>query len=186
MIEFYTVETFEHFLTQPENRDRLFELIYGEIVEKMPTEEHGIIVLNIGSAIRHFLKTHPIGRVSVETCYRLPDDPKNASQPDLSFISATHQLAIVRQGAVLQMPDLAVEVRSPDDTLVELRAKAAYYLKHGTSLVWLIDPTTQSAEVQSRLDTGAITSLTIDRDGHLDGQTVLPGFRLSMSEVFEA
>ena len=36
----YTIEEFERFLALPENADRLFELIDGEIVEKMPTEEH--------------------------------------------------------------------------------------------------------------------------------------------------
>ena len=47
-----TVEEFEQFLRLPEYQGRLFELINGEIVEKMPTEEHGTIVLNIGSAIK--------------------------------------------------------------------------------------------------------------------------------------
>ncbi|MCL4880357.1 MAG: hypothetical protein KJ064_27135 [Anaerolineae bacterium] len=37
----YTIEEFEHILGLPENRDRLLELIEGEIVEKMVTQEHG-------------------------------------------------------------------------------------------------------------------------------------------------
>ncbi|MEO8393156.1 MAG: Uma2 family endonuclease [Chloroflexota bacterium] len=45
--QLYTIEDFEQFITQPENRDRRFELINGEIVEKMPTESHGIIAGNI-------------------------------------------------------------------------------------------------------------------------------------------
>jgi hypothetical protein len=36
----YTVEAFEHLADLPENRDRLLELIHGEIVEKEPPEEH--------------------------------------------------------------------------------------------------------------------------------------------------
>ena len=37
----YTIEQFEAFLRDPENRDRHFELIDGAIVEKaMPTDEH--------------------------------------------------------------------------------------------------------------------------------------------------
>ena len=38
------------------------------------------------------------------------------------------------------MPDLAVEVVSPSQTLAETRRKAAVYLRHGTVMVWLIDP----------------------------------------------
>lgn len=37
-----TVREFEDFLAAPENRNRLFELINGEIVEKAGMQEHGI------------------------------------------------------------------------------------------------------------------------------------------------
>ena len=43
----YTVEEFEAFIAKAENVDRLFELIDGEIIEKMPTEEHNLIIGNI-------------------------------------------------------------------------------------------------------------------------------------------
>ena len=42
-----TVVEFEQFLALLENGDRSFELIHGEIVEKVPTEEHGLIAANI-------------------------------------------------------------------------------------------------------------------------------------------
>ena len=38
------------------------------------------------------------------------------------------------------MPDLAVEIQSPGNTLAELRRKAALYLTKGTELVWLVLP----------------------------------------------
>ncbi len=37
------IAEFEKFLAAPENRDRLFELVNREIVEKVATQEHGII-----------------------------------------------------------------------------------------------------------------------------------------------
>jgi hypothetical protein len=37
----YSVDEFEQLINLPENRERLLELINGEIVEKMPAEEHG-------------------------------------------------------------------------------------------------------------------------------------------------
>ncbi len=43
--QLYTVDEFEELLKLPENAGRLLELIDGEIVEKMPTEEHGSIAL---------------------------------------------------------------------------------------------------------------------------------------------
>ncbi len=38
-----TVEAFLSFIQQPKNEDRHFELIDGEIVEKMPTQLHALI-----------------------------------------------------------------------------------------------------------------------------------------------
>jgi len=35
----YTFDEFEAYMSQPQNTDRLFELINGEIVEKVPTQE---------------------------------------------------------------------------------------------------------------------------------------------------
>ena len=85
----YTVAEFEQMLAKPENRERLLELVNGEIVEKMPTEEHGIIVLNIGGEIRIYLKSNPIGRVGAEIRHRNPEDDFNDRLPDISFTTDT-------------------------------------------------------------------------------------------------
>ena len=42
-----SIADFDRFIALPENRDSHFELINGEIVEKVVTEEHGIIALNM-------------------------------------------------------------------------------------------------------------------------------------------
>lgn len=55
----HTVEGFEAFLALPENRGRLFELVEGEIVEKMPTEEHGVTAAWIVTFINMFLLSNP-------------------------------------------------------------------------------------------------------------------------------
>lgn len=38
------------------------------------------------------------------------------------------------------MPDLVIEVTSPDNTYKSMRKRADYYLAHGTRLVWLVYP----------------------------------------------
>ena len=82
------------------------------------------------------------------------------------------------------MPDIAVEVKSPTNTLAELRRKAAIYLQHGTQLVWIIIPDQRSAEV-CRLDaSGEIQTEFMGEDGKLSGEPVLPGFRLELSTLF--
>lgn len=51
----YTVDEFEAFIAQSDHTDRLFELIDGEIAEKMPTEEHSLIIGNVYMPLRLFV-----------------------------------------------------------------------------------------------------------------------------------
>jgi Uma2 family endonuclease len=175
----YTVEEFEEFISRPENRDRLFELANGEIVEKVPTEEHGIITALIVAALVPFVQARKLGRVAVETRHKIPEDAHNARLPDIAFTSAERLLPVVRQGAVPQMRDLVIEIKSPDDSRIEMRDKAAYYLKNGARLVWLVFPDKQEIEVHT-----AESVQTIGADSTLDGSSVLPGFTLAVRDIF--
>ena len=176
--EHYTVDEFERFLHMPENLDRLFELINGEIVEKMPTEEHGLVATNLVIAMGSFVKAHKLGRVGVEVRHRLPKDNHNSRMPDVSFTSARRPL--VKQGSVPQMPDLAIEIQSPDDTIKKMREKATYYLENGARLVWLIYPRKRLIEVYS-LDIDVEILLESDL---LTGGEVLPDFSMPVVDVF--
>ena len=81
------------------------------------------------------------------------------------------------------MPDLAVEVLSPSSTLPELRRKAKVYLRYGTALVWLVNPDDKTVEVW-RSEDEKTTSETVGQNGALDGEPVLPGFRLELGALF--
>src|SRR5258705_2073143 len=165
----YSTSEFEEFIARPQNRERLFELIHGEIVEKMPTEEHGAIVLAIGVALRTFVIQHKLGRVGVEVHHQLPDDTANSRLPDVSFIPG--ERPSVKEGSVPQMPALVVEIKSPDDSLKGLREKAQYYMLHGTRLVWIVDPAKRLVVVLSPDDEEILLENEM-----LDGDSVLPGF----------
>ena len=76
-------------------------------------------------------------------------------------------------------PTLAVEVRSPDETMDGQRAKCRFYRAHGVDVAWLIDPESRTVEVFEG-----------DRDGHAlpPGSSLespmLPGFSLPLAELF--
>lgn len=176
-VQLKTIEDFETFLQ--EHPDRLYELINGEIVEKVPTEEHSLIAGNIFAELRSFVKKYDLGRVAFEVRRQIPDDEHNARLPDVEFTSKNRLLPIVREGAVPQMPDLAVEIKSPSDTYIGLREKAIYYLKNGSSLVWLVYPEKQQIEIHTD---NAVH--TLNMDDNLDGGDVLPNFELAVSDVF--
>lgn len=174
-----TLEEFEQFIAQPENRGYSFELINGEIVQKMPTEEHGVIAGIIVTEFNIYLRTNPIGRAGVEVRHRVPEDRQNDLIPDVSFISNERALALTKKGAVPLMPDLVVEVKSPDDSSIGMREKALYYLRHGSRIVWLVFPAKQQVEVYTE---DAVQVFGIDET--LDGGDVLPGFTLALSTIF--
>jgi Uma2 family endonuclease len=174
-----SIEEFEDFIAQPENADRLFELVNGEIVEKMPTEEHGLLAGRLYGEIYIFLKTHPLGRVTIEVRHRAPDDNQNDRLPDVAFTSFERALPLVKKGAVPQMPDLVIEVKSPDDSTTKLREKALYYLKNGARLVWLVFPDRKEIEVYSE---NAVQTLGLA--DLLDGGDILPGFSLALKDIF--
>lgn len=175
----FTVTEFEKFLALPENGDRYFELIHGEIVEKVPTEEHGVIAANICGFLWQYTRQAGFGRAVIEVRIRMPEDEYNSRQPDLAFFADTTR-PIVKRGPVHQMPDLVIEVKSPDDTYTSMRERAQYYLTHGAKLVWLIYPDKRLVEVYRQdADSDLLTA-----DETLQGDDVLPNFALPVREIF--
>ncbi|MYE26308.1 MAG: Uma2 family endonuclease, partial [Chloroflexi bacterium] len=83
------------------------------------------------------------------------------------------------------MPDLAVEIASPSNTVAELHSKALIYLRNGTHLVWILYPLRESAEVCRLDDEEQLTTESVDPDGALSGEDVLPGFELDLRRLFK-
>lgn len=179
-----TAEEFEEFIALPENQDRHFELFQGELIEDMPTEEHGMVA----GRIFHYLFSHAelnlgLGRVVLEVRRKKPEDDYTALIPDIDFTSnerlEARNMEIVRSGPVLQMPDLAVEVQSPGQSPKFMADKAAYYLENGVRMVWLVYPAKQIIEV---LTPDSRELLTIEDT--LDGGDVVPGFSVPVQKLF--
>ncbi len=174
-----TIEQFEQFEQLPENRDRLLELINGEISEKMSTEERGLLSGNVITFLNNFVKPRRLGRVGTEVRHRQENDTRNSRLPDVSFTSA--QRPLVKKGSVSHFPDLAIEIKSPDDSIRKLREKVEFYLQNGVALVWLIYPEQQMVEVYS-LDGDAEILLTGDV---VTGGEVLPEFAMPVAKIFD-
>lgn len=173
-----TVQDFEAFIAK--HPDSLFELIHGEIDKKLVTEEQGVIVVNIATEIRIYLKANPIGVVDVEINHRSPNDDYNERLPDISFRKLADDEEIIREGAVKMMPDLAVKVKSPTNTYKQLREKADFYLDNGCKMVWLVYPDKEMVEVYHN-DADIEILMT---DETLLGHEVLPNFELPVRENF--
>lgn len=176
----YTLAEFHAFAERSENKNRLFELINGEIVEKVASFTPSRIALRIGYLLATYLDQHDIGYVTgADGSYIL--SPGYEVMPDVGYISK-ERLPREPEREVEGPPDLAVEVKSPTDSKRELRQKAEVYLRFGTKMVWLVFLEDQRVEVYVPDD----DVREFDINGVLDGGEVLPGFTLSVSEIFPA
>lgn len=181
-----TVEEFEEFADAPQNAEHRFELIYGEIIEKVPTEEHAVTASNISGFIWNYNRQHKLGgRVAVEPRHRVEGDNHNARLPDVAYTSASRLLPLTKKGSVPQMPDLAIEIQSPNDRPHEMREKAVYYLRNGARLVWLAYPTTKTVEVCTLNADGTLNIQVLKTEDTLTGGEVLPGFTIAVGAIFE-
>lgn len=181
---FTSLDEFEALLSRPGQAERLLELIDGEVVEKVPTEQHGLIAVNIASELRAFVKERGLGRVTVEVRYQIPRDDQDPKRPrslipDVAFTSQGRTLPVVTGGSVMQLPDLAVEIQSPDQSDWMMSDKAAYYLANGSRMVWLIYPDRQLVEVLTSTTRRLLTATEA-----IEGGELLPGFQLPVREVF--
>lgn len=172
---------------QPVTADELFhrpdhdryELVAGALrVSEPPGGIHGQLAARLCHRLTGFVEAHRLGVVLVESGFILHRGPDTVRGPDLSFV-ASGRLPAVPASFVPLAPDLAVEIRSPDDRPAAVAEKVADYLDAGTRLVWVVDPAVRQVTV-FRPD-GSTTGLG-DSDW-LDGEAVLPGFRCRISDV---
>lgn len=85
-----------------------------------------------------------------------------------------------RDGYVPLCPDFVVELRSPTDSLENLRAKMLEYMNNGARLGWLINPQDRQVEIY-RLGQQAEV---LQDPATLFGEDVLPGFVLDLGRIF--
>lgn len=181
----YDVDELWELQSKPENEERRFELIEGELIEMSgPGGKHGRCATKFARFLDEYAETHELGIVTVESGYYPPDDRLMLLIPDVAFISAERAPDPFPDRFIPVMPDLAVEVASPNDSIRALREKAQTYLLNGAKLVWIALPATKSVEIWREQDDRAFASNTLVMTDTLSGEDVLPGLALSLSAIF--
>lgn len=160
---------------------RLCELVDGVLVEKAMGIKASVLGAVLVYLILDFIDGKDLG-VVLGADGMIRTFPDQVRIPDVSFLSWDRYPGdeVPDEGISSFMPNLAVEVLSPGNTKAEMDRKLRDYFLAGVELVWIIDPRTLSAKAYT--SPGDVQR--IGKTGYLDGGTVLPGFRLSLKELF--
>src|SRR5436309_1660204 len=130
----------------------------ARVVREPPGLRHGRIALDLGRRLADYVDANHLGRVYVESGFKLTSNPDTVRGPDVAFISQSRLPEPEPVGYPALAPDLVVEILSPGDRPGEVLGKVADWLSAGTRLVWVVDTERRLARVY-RAD-GAVASVT--------------------------
>ena len=160
------------------------ELINGEIVTHMPTgHPHGFIENIIGALLFIYLQTNRIGRaLTGEVGIITKRRPYTVRAADVAYISHARLSQTSADGYLDVAPELVVEIMSPGNVWSEVQEKLAEYFALGVQLVWVVDPRLEQIHVYRALEMVRL----LHKADTLTGEDVLPGFQVTLTEIFDA
>ena len=160
-----------------------YELVKGELRRMNPAGNvHGRVAMSFAWRLAQYVEGNRLGVVyAAETGFKLATDPDTVRAPDVAFVSRVRVEAIGEvDGFWPGAPDLAVEVVSPGDAFAEVEEKVFCWLDAGTRMVIAVNPRLRSSTVYK-----STTDITVLAEADvLDGTDIVPGFRLTIREVF--
>lgn len=177
-----TAAEFYEWTHRPDNRDKVFELEQGEIVEmSRPGKRHGLICGNVTRVLGNYAVSRKKGYVcSNDTGVVVEHDPDTVRGPDVLFFEDAAKVEDVEEKYGDTPPLLAVEVLSPNDTVTKLTQRVVEQLDFGTKLVWVLDPDSESVAVYRP----GKQPYLLKKDEELSGDDVLPDFHCKVTEFF--
>lgn len=184
--QMHTVDTVWELAKAPENDDKRFYLIDGELFS-FPRARYrlaGALIAKLCARLHSYVEQRDLGIVTLSVGYHPPDDRYTLLGPAIAFTSKARLPQDLPERYVPVMPDLAVEIAAPGETLGQLRRKAAIYLKNGASLVWIVLPAEKGVDVCRSVAGSRLDIEFVPQTGTLSGEDVLPGFELEMTRLF--
>ena len=167
------------------NTDVKYELCDGKIIAMPPAKpKHGAVIMQLACYMGVHVFEHKLGKLfDGQTGFRLGMD--HCYEPDISFVSNERMKHILPSsgldGLFHAAPDIAVEVLSPSDSITKTERRMHLYLSFGARLAWMVDPKNKTVRVYHP---GQDFEL-LRGDRMLTGNSVLPGFRVSLAKIFE-
>ncbi|MGI8991967.1 MAG: Uma2 family endonuclease [Bryobacteraceae bacterium] len=154
------------------------ELINGELIDVSGNNpQHNLLRDELGSVMKAWAGKRNLGMVITEQEY---DFGGNAHGPDVTFFRK-EKLPLLQLKRRVQrfVPDLAIEIASPNDTYSSLMSKIRRYRACGVEEVWLFthDP------VQAEVFSARRNAIYFEND--VFDPTPLEGFSIPLRDLFE-
>ncbi len=177
-----TAEEFGEWVQLPENLNKWFELVRGEVIELPPPRKpHGRVCANVTFALETYARRRRKGYVLCNDAgVILERDPDTVRGPDVALYEDASKFADLHPKYGEVPPRLAVEVLSPDDKAKHVTRKIMDYLTNGVDLVWLIDPEALTVNVYLR----DRAPFLLGEADELTGENVLPDLRCQVADFF--
>lgn len=168
-----------------EPRGEVLEGVF--VVTPAPTSGHQHLVLEIGFALKAWLRAHPeAGQAFVAPLDVIlrAERPAVILQPDVLFVSAAR--AAIVQDWIRGAPDLVVEIVSPTSASRDAITKHEVYARYGVREYWLVWPAERRVDVFVADAEGAFgPSRTLDAHDELRSEQ-LPGFSLPLADLWHS
>lgn len=162
----------------------LYEIVDGQRVELLPMGAYETSVAGrLFALLFAFVSSQRLGRAEVEALFDLPNVNRQR-RPDVAYISKERwplERSAPRSEAWPIAPDLAAEVISPTETAWAVQNKVLEYFRAKVRQVWLIWPNSEQVHI---LDGPTLIRVLTAADV-LEGEPLLPGFRLPVASLFE-
>jgi Uma2 family endonuclease len=160
-----------------------YELVDGQIVERNMGSEASWIGGEVFFLLKAYCQPKKLGWVwpADNGFQAFSEDPQRVRRPDVSFVRFDRLPGgRLSKGYESIVPDLTVEVVSPNDRAEEIEVKVGEYLRAGVKLVWIVHPEARTVQVY-RPDG---TSQRLGVGDELTGEDIIPGFRCLVGDFF--
>lgn len=173
--------TLQEFSMLPEEKPAL-ELVDGMVVQKVsPQWQHSWLQYDIAELFNRFTRPPKLAAAVPElrASYGL-----DSLVPDVA-VYLWERIPRNEHGEVVSVPpvaaDIAIEIVSPSQRVRDLVEKCQRYVANGTTIGLVVDPNTR---VVVRVGPDGIAE-TLCGDDRIDLDIVLPGFQLTVRQLFD-
>lgn len=175
------VTTAKQFLELLEDGQRWMELVRGRLIRLSPPDEvHGNAVRNLSHALSECFRRER----GLFACYELglitAFDPDTVRCPAISCFRVDGGIGELDRLTTERVPELVIEVASSNDRREAMSDRIQGYVDWGVPAIWVFDPESQHAHVFVEGETPRM----LKENERVIGGTVVPGFGITVSDVF--